>query len=72
MVLGPTSRLWLPYINLAIGSSALAFQTTVLYPWHHELDAAFHKQQKALEALKEEAKKYQSVTQVKRVAATAA
>ncbi|KAI3602843.1 hypothetical protein WG66_011189 [Moniliophthora roreri] len=43
MVLGPTARKILPYLNFTIASAALAFQTTVLYPWHHELDAAFHK-----------------------------
>jgi hypothetical protein len=31
----------LPYLNFAIATSALVFQTTVLYPWHHELDAEF-------------------------------
>jgi hypothetical protein len=51
MVLGVGVRLWLPYLNLAIGSSALAFQTAVLYPWHYELDAAFKEQQKTLEML---------------------
>ena len=43
MVLGPTVRRVLPYLNFGIASAALVFQTTVLYPWHHELDAAFHK-----------------------------
>ena len=43
MVLGPTARKVLPYLNFGIASAALIFQTTVLYPWHHELDAAFHK-----------------------------
>ncbi|KAK7434191.1 hypothetical protein VKT23_020322 [Stygiomarasmius scandens] len=43
MVLGPTARKILPYLNFGIATSALIFQTTVLYPWHHELDAAFHK-----------------------------
>ncbi|THU98614.1 hypothetical protein K435DRAFT_660536 [Dendrothele bispora CBS 962.96] len=43
MVLGPTARKLLPYLNFGIATSALIFQTTVLYPWHHELDAAFHK-----------------------------
>ncbi|KAJ3859462.1 hypothetical protein EV359DRAFT_50810 [Lentinula novae-zelandiae] len=42
MVLGPTARMLLPYLNFTIATSALAFQTTVLYPWHHELDTAFH------------------------------
>jgi len=41
MVLGPKIRLWLPTINLTIALSALAFQTTMLYPWHHELDRQF-------------------------------
>lgn len=43
MVLGPTARRILPYLNFTIATAALAFQTTVLYPWHHELDAAFHR-----------------------------
>ncbi|KAJ3996346.1 hypothetical protein F5050DRAFT_130906 [Lentinula boryana] len=42
MVFGPTARRLLPYLNFTIATSALVFQTTVLYPWHHELDAAFH------------------------------
>jgi len=31
----------LPIINLFIGSSALAFQIIVLYPWHEQLDRDF-------------------------------
>ena len=27
----------MPFINFAISSCALLFQTTVLYPWHKEL-----------------------------------
>lgn len=36
---------FLPTLNFLIGSSALGFQLTVLYPWHEELDKEF----KALE-----------------------
>ncbi|OCH84971.1 hypothetical protein OBBRIDRAFT_798636 [Obba rivulosa] len=39
----PVMRRCLPYVNLAIATSALVFQTTVLYPWHEELDAGFRK-----------------------------
>lgn len=39
----PIIRHYLPYVNLTIATAALAFQTTVLYPWHHELDDAFRK-----------------------------
>ncbi|GAB7357813.1 hypothetical protein MBLNU459_g0801t1, partial [Dothideomycetes sp. NU459] len=46
MVLGPTARAWLPYINFGVATTALAFQTAVLYPWHEELDREF----KALKA----------------------
>ncbi|KAF2091735.1 hypothetical protein K490DRAFT_2189, partial [Saccharata proteae CBS 121410] len=35
------ARAWLPYLNFSVAVTALGFQTTVLYPWHHELDAAF-------------------------------
>ncbi|KAF2135502.1 uncharacterized protein K452DRAFT_303501 [Aplosporella prunicola CBS 121167] len=51
MPLGPTARLWLPYLNFTVAISALGFQTGVLYPWHEELDREFkllkqeHKQQ---------------------------
>jgi len=45
MVLGPRPRLWLPYLNFTIASSALLFQTAVLYPWHNELDQSFSKVQ---------------------------
>lgn len=41
MVLGPTARLWLPYLNFTVAISALGFQTGVLYPWHEELDKEF-------------------------------
>ncbi|KAF7327072.1 Mitochondrial phosphate carrier protein [Mycena kentingensis (nom. inval.)] len=41
MPLGPRMRALLPYINFSVATAALAFQTTVLYPWHHELDEAF-------------------------------
>ncbi|KAJ7090776.1 hypothetical protein B0H15DRAFT_884044 [Mycena belliarum] len=42
MVFGPRLRQFLPYVNFAVATTALGFQTTVLYPWHHQLDAAFH------------------------------
>lgn len=32
---------YLPITSFAISMSALIFQLTVLYPWHHELDAEF-------------------------------
>ncbi|KAF8205337.1 hypothetical protein K438DRAFT_1818955 [Mycena galopus ATCC 62051] len=32
----------LPYVNFLVATSALAFQTAVLYPWHVQLDTAFH------------------------------
>ena len=40
-MVSPTFSRVLPYIILAIGSSALAFQTLILFPWHHQLDAEF-------------------------------
>ncbi|KAJ7457274.1 hypothetical protein B0H11DRAFT_2063654 [Mycena galericulata] len=43
MVLGPRARQLLPYINFFVATTALGFQTTVLYPWHYQLDEAFHK-----------------------------
>jgi hypothetical protein len=33
---------YLPVFNFVVASSALAFQITVLYPWHNELDREFH------------------------------
>ena len=42
--------MWLPYLNFGVAISALGFQTSVLYPWHHELDHEF-------KVLKEEHKK---------------
>ena len=36
---------YLPIVNFFIATSALVFQTTVLFPWHHQLDSDF----KALE-----------------------
>ena len=39
---------FLPIINLTIGSIALYFQTTVLYPWHNELEKKFDKLDKRI------------------------
>lgn len=32
---------YLPITSFIISCSALVFQLTVLFPWHHELDAEF-------------------------------
>lgn len=32
---------YLPAISFVIGVAALTFQTTVLYPWHNDLDKRF-------------------------------
>jgi hypothetical protein len=32
---------YLPITSFVISMSALVFQTTVLFPWHHKLDADF-------------------------------
>lgn len=40
---GPVARLWLPYLNFGVASTALGFQTMVLYPWHEELEHEFKK-----------------------------
>jgi hypothetical protein len=32
---------YLPITSFVISCTALIFQTTVLFPWHHELDAEF-------------------------------
>ena len=37
----PWLRTSLPYINFGVAVSALAFQVTVLYPWHCVLDDDF-------------------------------
>jgi hypothetical protein len=42
MVFGPTARRFLPYVNFVVATAALGFQTTVLYPWHVQLDEGFH------------------------------
>ena len=34
---------FIPLANLIIGSAALTFQITVLYPWHNDLDKKFNK-----------------------------
>ena len=34
---------FLPWVSLAIGSSALGFQICVLYPWHIQLENDFLK-----------------------------
>ncbi|KAF7369445.1 Mitochondrial phosphate carrier protein [Mycena venus] len=42
MALAARARQLLPYVNFLVATTALAFQTTVLYPWHVQLDTAFH------------------------------
>ncbi|ORY41346.1 hypothetical protein BCR33DRAFT_718961 [Rhizoclosmatium globosum] len=37
----PTVRRFLPYVTFVVGISALTFQMTVLYPWHHQLERDF-------------------------------
>jgi hypothetical protein len=32
---------YLPITSFIVGTSALLFQTMVLYPWHNELDSEF-------------------------------
>jgi hypothetical protein len=34
-------RRYLPITSFVVSCTALMFQLTVLYPWHHELDAEF-------------------------------
>jgi len=41
MVLGPTFRKFLPYVNFVVATAALSFQYFVLYPWHKQLDEDF-------------------------------
>ncbi|CAF0791659.1 unnamed protein product [Didymodactylos carnosus] len=41
----PLVRKLVPIVNFAIASAALAFQVTVLYPWHHELERKFEELQ---------------------------
>ncbi len=41
MTLREKIRHFLPKINFVIALTALTFQTTMLYPWHHELDREF-------------------------------
>ncbi|WVW82678.1 hypothetical protein I302_104689 [Kwoniella bestiolae CBS 10118] len=33
----------LPYVNFIVATSALLFQTTVLFPWHHVLSDEFER-----------------------------
>ncbi|WWD09744.1 hypothetical protein V865_007872 [Kwoniella europaea PYCC6329] len=33
----------LPYVNFIVATSALLFQTTVLFPWHHVLSDDFER-----------------------------
>lgn len=48
---------YLPITSFVVSCTALLFQTTVLFPWHHELDAEFkrlkqvkeHQEQRLLE-----------------------
>jgi hypothetical protein len=45
------SAIWraLPVVNFGIASLALTFQTTVLYPWHIQLEDDFHELKKSHE-----------------------
>ena len=44
---------YLPITSFCVSTTALIFQLTVLYPWHHELDAEF-KRLKHVKDLQEE------------------
>jgi hypothetical protein len=37
----PIIQKFLPVFNFVIASTALGFQVTVLYPWHHQLEKDF-------------------------------
>ena len=42
---------FLPIINLVISSTALVFQTRVLYPWHNNLNQKFNKLNEKIDIL---------------------
>lgn len=39
--MNPTLNRLIPYLSLAVATSALAFQISVLYPWHKRLENDF-------------------------------
>ena len=47
-------RLPIPRINLFIASTALMFQTTVLFPWHNDISSQINKLQEEINRLNEE------------------
>jgi hypothetical protein len=55
-----TSSFWtffkskIPKINFLIAATALIFQTTVLYPWHKQLDTDFEEFKKKTEKMLED------------------
>jgi hypothetical protein len=49
-IVNPLVQKYLPFINFIIGTIALGFQVTVLYPWHYELQQEFNELQKQQEA----------------------
>jgi hypothetical protein len=51
---------YLPITSFIVGSTALIFQTTVLYPWHHELDAEFKKLKELKEHQDQKLEEYNS------------
>ncbi len=44
-MVNPTVRKMLPIVNFVIATAALAFQVTILYPWHHQLEKRFNEMQ---------------------------
>lgn len=53
-------------INFVIAMSALLFQTTVLYPWHHQLDKDFEEFKKHTEKVLEQ-KHNEKITAIKQL-----
>ncbi|KAJ3030231.1 UNVERIFIED_CONTAM: S-adenosyl-L-methionine-dependent tRNA 4-demethylwyosine synthase [Siphonaria sp. JEL0065] len=64
--MNPVLRQWLPYVTLAVGVSALTFQATVLYPWHHLLEDEF-KQMEATQLKRQEEQYQQKMDRLSRI-----
>jgi hypothetical protein len=59
---------YLPITSFCVSMTALIFQITVLYPWHHELDAEF-KRLKHVKDLQEERLESYNNLKIEKIAA---
>lgn len=60
-------KTYLPAISFVVGVAALAFQTTVLYPWHNDLDRRFQ-ELKQLKDVQDQHEREDNLKKLERIA----